>query len=522
MFFLPTTDRTGQDELILSASDIVAGSTCEFAAVRKLDVLLNRIPALAVEADAMADLTAALGDKHEAKVLGLLREEFGPSRVYEVGPPRTFDRAGLDARHRETIQALRDGFEVIYQGSFFSDGFHGRSDFLILQEDGTYAVFDTKLARSAKAEALLQLAAYADQLRTAGVPVHRDGHLILGTNETTSHPLPEGMPLFFAARDRLRAVLEAHRLASLPSAWGDPRWLACLKCADCKAEMEASDDLMLVRRMNKSRRAKLIEAGIRTMAMFAAADLPDVGIKMDPLWFELQHQARLQCGLGDIDDTINGVSYKILENPALVGIPKPSAGDIFFDFEGDPLWQDPATGEWGIEYLFGLVEHSADGHDFIAFTAHSLEEERQALIDFMDHVAERRAAYPDLHIFHYAQYEVSALRKLARRHQIMVDEVEELVETGVMFDLYETVKGSLRISDRSFSIKKLEPLYMPAGRIGVTNAVDSMVQYSVYRDAVESGQDMVAKDIFAAIKDYNHYDCISTWKLRDWLLNLTR
>ncbi len=105
MFFLPSTDRTGQSELILSASDIVAGSTCEFAAVRKLDVLLNRLPALPVEPDAMADLTAALGDKHEAKVLGLLREEFGPSRVYEVGPPRTFDRAGLEARHRETIQA---------------------------------------------------------------------------------------------------------------------------------------------------------------------------------------------------------------------------------------------------------------------------------------------------------------------------------------------------------------------------------------------------------------------------------
>ncbi len=128
-------------------------------------------------------------------------------------------------------------------------------------------MFDTKLARSAKAEALLQPAAYADQLRSAGVPVHREGHLIPGTNETTSHPLPESIPLFFAARDRLRAVLEAHRRGSLPSSWGDPRWLACLKCPDCKAEMEAADDLMLVRRMNKSRRAKLIEAGIRTTVL---------------------------------------------------------------------------------------------------------------------------------------------------------------------------------------------------------------------------------------------------------------
>jgi hypothetical protein len=46
------------------------------------------------------------------------------------------------------------------------------------------------------------------------------------------------------------------------------------------------------------------------MAIFAAADLPDVGIKIDPLWVELQERARLQCGVGDIDDTINGVSYK--------------------------------------------------------------------------------------------------------------------------------------------------------------------------------------------------------------------
>jgi predicted RecB family nuclease len=522
VFFLTNPDRRAPQELILFATDIVAGSVCEFAAVRKLDVLLGRISKPVLEDDSMAALTAALGDKHEAKVLGLLRDEFGPSRVYEVKPPRTFDRAGLEARHRETIQSLRDGFDVIYQGTFFDGGFHGRADFLILQEDGTYAVFDTKLARSAKAEALMQLAAYADQLRNAGIPVHTDGHLILGADETTSHPLPESVPLFNAARDRLRAVLEAHRLGSLPSAWGDPRWTSCLKCPDCKAEIEATDDLMLVRRMNRSRRARLMTAGVRTMSMFAAADLPDVGIKMDPLWAELQDQARLQTATCEVDGTINGVSYVVLDNPALVALPKPDPGDIFFDFEGDPLWQDPGTGQWGIEYLFGLVEFTADGHDFISFTAHSLEEERQALIDFIDHITERRAMHPEVHIYHYAQYEVSALRKLARRHGVMIDEVEELVETGVLFDLYETVKGSVRISDRSFSIKKLEPLYMPTGRIGVTNAVDSMVQYSIYRDAVDQGQLETAKSIFGAIKSYNEYDCVSTWKLRDWLINLTR
>ena len=82
-FSYPPPTGENPDELILSASDIVARTTCEFAAVRKLDVLLKRLPAVVQEADAMADLTAALGDKHEAKVLGLLREEYGVSRVYQ-------------------------------------------------------------------------------------------------------------------------------------------------------------------------------------------------------------------------------------------------------------------------------------------------------------------------------------------------------------------------------------------------------------------------------------------------------
>lgn len=522
MFILPDPDPRIPGELVLSASDVVAGSACEFATVRTLDVVLGRLNAVAGDPDPMGELAARLGDKHEAQVLGLLRAEYGTGRVYEVRAPRSFDRAGLTERHNETLAALRAGYEVIYQAAFFADGFYGRADFLILQEDGTYAVFDTKLARHAKSDALLQLAAYADRLRDAGIAVHTDGHLILGTQETTSHPLAEVLPAYIAARSTLKALLEEHRLDTDASVWGDRRWSACLKCAYCKAEMEAADDLMLVRRMNRSRRNKLLAAGISTMHEFAIADLDAAGLKMDPLWTELQSQARLQTGHGPTDGTHNGVSYIVLDNPALIGLPAPDAGDIFFDFEGDPLWQDPATGDWGIEYLFGLLEHAADGEKFVAFTAHSLAEERQALIDFIRHVSARRADHPGLHIYHYAQYEVTALRKMARRHGVMEAEVEELVEAGVLFDLYETVKGSVRISERSFSIKKLEPLYMPAGRVGVTNAVDSIVQYSVYREAALTGNGQVAKDIFAAIMDYNRYDCISTLKLRDWLRSLAR
>ncbi|WP_255768336.1 hypothetical protein [Pseudarthrobacter sulfonivorans] len=63
--------------------------------------------------------------------------------------------------------------------------------------------------------------------------------------------------------------------------------------------MESADDLMLVRRMNRARRAKLMGAGIKTMSMFAAADLPDVGIKMNPEWQIVLPRGTRPWGTGD-------------------------------------------------------------------------------------------------------------------------------------------------------------------------------------------------------------------------------
>ncbi len=55
---------------------------------------------------------------------------------------------------------------------------------------------------------------------------------------------------------------------------------------------------------------------------------------------------------------------------ALGGLPEPDDGDIFFDFEGDPLWAENGSTDWGLEYLFGVVEGPADAAAFRPFWAH--------------------------------------------------------------------------------------------------------------------------------------------------------
>ena len=130
--------------------------------------------------------------------------------------------------------------------------------------------------------------------------------------------------------------------------------------------------------------------------------------------------------------------------------------------------------------------------------------------------------YPDMRIYHYAAYEKTALRNLSVIHTVGEAAVDNLLREGVLVDLYDTVRHSIRISEDSYSIKKLEPLYMGKHlRSGdVTDAGASVVAYANYCTARDANREDEAATILAGISDYNEYDCLSTLELRNWLLGL--
>ncbi|MFB9712997.1 TM0106 family RecB-like putative nuclease [Arthrobacter methylotrophus] len=551
MFFLDSEHAGHAQDLVFSASDLVTASTCEYQLLRTLDEKLGRSSKPAFEVDEMLERTAVLGDIHEHRVLDRFVAEFGwwdplaGTGVYDVVPAKAMDRATLQAKHAESIEALRSGAEVVFQAAFFDGQFHGRSDFLVKQPDGRYAVFDTKLARHAKVTALLQLAAYGEQLLKAGITPAPDLALVLGATIQrdaagtdghggfdyvhSNHRLSDVLPVFRERRDRFLALTNAHRSQPEPIQWGAPGMTACGRCDYCKEQVRLHRDLLMVAGMRITRRKKLMDNGIFTID--ALAGMPDAA---DSATRRLQEQARLQIGTATPSGTVNytdktgtakSISYSVLESNSLARLPRPDAGDIFFDFEGDPLWQDPVTGRGGLEYLFGVVENPTEpGRQpvFKPFWAHSRAEERQAFIDFLDYVEERRMKYPDMRIYHYAAYEKTALRNLSVIHTVGEAAVDNLLREGVLVDLYDTVRHSIRISEDSYSIKKLEPLYMGEHlRSGdVTDAGASVVAYANYCTARDASRENEAETILAGISDYNEYDCLSTLELRNWLLGL--
>ncbi|MFJ5955312.1 TM0106 family RecB-like putative nuclease [Paenarthrobacter sp. NPDC092416] len=533
MFFLDPEVAGAPQDLVFSASDLVIAATCEYQLLRKLDEKLGRSPKPDFAADAMLERTAKLGDVHEHRVLDEFVAGFGTwdaatgRGVYDVVPAVAMDRATLSAKHAESIDALRAGADVVFQAAFFDGQFHGRSDFLVKQPGGHYAVFDTKLARHAKVTALLQLAAYGDQLLKAGITPDPTVTLVLGNRVHSDHPLAQILPVFRERRERFLGMTEAHILAGGPVEWGNSRYSACGRCDYCAEQVQLHRDLLMVAGMRISRRKKLIEAGVTTMDQLAA--MPATG---DSTLLRLREQAQLQTGTGTPDGTVKyadkagearAVSYKVLPDNTLGRLPKPDPGDIFFDFEGDPLWQDPATGKWGLEYLFGVIENPLEpGAEpvFRPFWAHSRAEEGQAFVDFLEYVAERRATYPGMHIYHYASYEKTALRNLSLTHVVGETAVDDLLRQGILVDLYDTVRHSIRVSENSYSIKKLEPLYMGQHlRSGdVTDAGASVVAYADYCTARDTEHPQEAAAILESIRDYNEYDCLSTLELRNWLL----
>jgi uncharacterized protein len=498
------------DSIVYSASDLAAAARCEYALLREFDAKLGWGQRVTVT-DELLERTATLGDEHERRRLDHLRDEHGDG-VAIIGRPAPFTVENVTAAAAQTRRKIDDRAPVLCQAAMFDGRFVGFADFLVLR-DGRYQVSDTKLARSAKVTALLQIAAYADTLAQAGVPVHPEAELVLGNGTAVTYHVDELIPVYREQRGRLQRLLDEHFARGVPVRWEDAGVRACFRCPVCEEQVRAADDLLLVAGLRVSQRAKLVQAGITTVAGLAGHTGPVANMSARSV-HALVAQAILQIRERDTGTP----QFEVIDPQPLTLLPDRDDGDLFFDFEGDPLWTADGV-DWGLEYLFGVLE-SGEAGAFHPLWAHGRLDERTALTGFLALVAARRKQFPGMHIYHYAAYEKTALLRLAGRHGVGEDEVDDLLRSGTLVDLYPIVRKSIRTGSESLSLKALEPLYMGSRlRSGdVTTATDSITQYARYSDLRANGKLDEAAAVLKEIEGYNRYDCESTRELRDWLI----
>lgn len=266
----------------------------------------------------------------------------------------------------------------------------------------------------------------------------------------------------------------------------------------CDTEWEAADHLLIVAGMGRSQVAALREAGIDDIGALAAlpAGVNIPGIQPGTV-AKLSAQARLQAHYRR-----TGEQQLELLPPALgrgfARLPQPSEGDMFFDVEGDPLF------DGGLEYLFGIVAMDGGVDRFHPFWSHNRDGEKVAFEQAVDFMMVRIARHHGAHIYHYASYEETALKWLAMYHGTRENEVDDILRGNRLVDLYKVVSESVRTSEPHYSIKNIEAFYLHGGREGeVKTADDSIVIYERWR---RFGGDQLLREI----AEYNKVDCRST------------
>ena len=496
--------RAYQDQLLHSASDLNAFLGCRHAAALNLRKLKNpaALPERAID-DETAVLIQDAGHNHEARYLEQLRDA---GDIIEIS-----SRESLEIQAQATIEAMRSGAAHIYQATFLDLPWHGFADFLRRVETPSalgghsYEVIDTKLARTPSPKHVLQLALYSEMIGKVQNLPPQAMHLVLGNGAEASFRRAEFEHILHAAQVRYLSFIAAGAGESVAEPCG-----SCALCGwreVCSAQWEADDHLSLVAGMQAGQIQKLRAAGVQTVA--ALGHLPaDTHIpKLAPRTFNrLRAQAELQLARRAGEPAIELLAVE--PGRGFARLPAPSPNDLFFDLEGDPLYPD------GLEYLWGVHYRDERGASkFRSAWAHDRDAERGAFETMVDWFSEHIARYPDAHIYHYAPYEVTVLRRLSTGFASRENAVDLLLRSEKLVDLYSVARSAIRTSESDLSLKTLEIFFAEKRDTDVKKADQSIVHYHRWRETEDEA-------LLDGLLAYNKTDCENTEGLRDWLVSL--
>lgn len=494
-------------QLVFSPSDLTQFMESPFASwMEHLAITNPELLPAPDENDELLNVLHDLGNKHELEVLA----GFQAKGLTIANLSKQLDAS------QATIDAMKNGVEVIYQAHLELLSFKGFADFLIKTEGKSifgnycYEVWDTKLARSVKPCFLVQLCCYAEMLNELQQTGVEQITLVLGSKEQKRFRLND---YFYFYQNLKLKFLFAHQQFD-PAKTPDPAFSKSWGRWSTHAEnlLLKADHLIQVATITSGQIKKLTQAGIPTMTALVNSNSKMVkGIKPE-LFERLKAQARIQKeSFGRDTPAYQIIHHENGKKQGLALLPPQSKNDIFFDIEGFPL------DEGGLEYLWGVTYFDEKNErQYIDFWAHDKEQEKAIFKAFITWTYQRWQQDPSMHIYHYASYEITACRKLMSRYGLCEYEVDQLLRNEVFVDLYKIVKGALLIGEPRYSIKNVEHLYRPKRDTEVGSGGDSVVVYERWRENPD-GDTWQTSKVLHDIRSYNIDDCNSTQELVFWL-----
>lgn len=491
------------NQFTYSPSDLSSHSSCQHLTQLNKQLANGEIEEPEVYDNPVLDVLIEKGIEFEEKYLQEIKSQ-----------GKTVEEISSDDPHAEkhTINAMKNGVDVIYQARLKQDDqWSGWADFLRKTDkssdlgDWSYEVWDTKLANNTKAGTILQIGLYSERVdQIQGVSPE-----IMGVIN------PEGEEHYrydeYAAYIRLVKKNLEVSIAQDLNTYPEPvdHCKICKWWKNCNTIRRKDDHLTFVAGISKSQIKELNSNNINTLKELATLDLP---IPFEPskgsreTYVKQREQARVQYQSREDNYKPIFETLDVEDEKGLNKLPRPSSNDIYLDFEGDRMVEPD-----GLEYMIGYVYRG----EYKALWATNETEEREIFEKFIDFCVEKKQEDPSLHIYHYAPYEIIALKRLMSKYASRENEVDSFLRSQTFVDLYSIVRQSVRASVEKYSIKDLEVFF------GYKRMMD-LREVSKHKSQLElllktKNIDKLTKTTKDAVQLYNQDDCESLLRLQKWL-----
>ena len=416
----------------------------------------------------------------------------------------------------ETIKALEDGYELIYGGWLQSGNWNGELDFLEINKNVqsnlgnySYEIIDTKNSSKVKGDHIYQVCLYSFLLKEAQGTLADNFYILLKDKSKELIKLKEVYDTFLLHKKSYETFIK--------NGLGKTKPEKCSNCTFCDWKEVCDNEWINKRHLNQvllnNRKdiKKLNNAGIYNFDELAKLN-PKTKIEglRDEIKIKRINQAKLQIEAEEKGYPI----FKVIEENLILNkgfnlLPKPSECDLFFDIESVQDYVFPGR----LEYLFGIYYEENGEKIFKTFWSHNKQEEKQSVIDFFNFTKAHFKKYPKAKIYHYASYEIKALERLTSLHKVHGVDYDHYLNLGRFVDLFRIVKQAIYVSEKSYSIKEVEKYY-DFKRSGDIKKGDISEEY--YIQWIETKK----QNLLDEIEEYNKQDCVSTFKLRNWLLKI--
>jgi len=510
--------RLADGTLILSATDLADFLSCRHLTALEMAEARGKVRRPRWD-DPLLEVLFKRGLEHEKAYVDSLR---GPGRdVVDLADAREPTTAVA-----QTLAAMHAGAGVIVQAALRHGRWFGRPDVMQRVETPSdlgawsYEVADTKLTRETRAGTILQLAVYSELLASAQGVLPEHFYVVTPDPEAPVQTFrtDDYAAYFRWIRAQMAEIVAQEDDAVATAHYPEPvdHCDVCAWSGKCNEKRHRDDHLSLVAGISQLQRRELESRGVSTLTGLAQLPLP---LPFKPssgaadTYVRAREQARVQLESRGRERPVHELR-PLEQGRGLSRLPAPSAGDVFLDLEGDSFAR-----EGGREYLFGIVTLDTAGVPaYRAFWALDDHEERLAFESVMDLIGQSWQADEGMHVYHYAPYEPSALKRLMGRYAARESALDKLLRAGRFVDLYTVVRQGVRAGIERYSIKNLEVLYGFERSVPLTRASRSLL---AMQQALELNcADAVTEEVRNVIEGYNKDDCVSAFFLRNWLESL--